>query len=130
MGSVDKFGRPLRREDFDGKSAAAAIVEALRLDTDGHYTALDKRIKMIAEPEDGSDAVNRAWVDERMHQLKEFLEASIDKSRELLLNELAAENRFKSLDSHAEREPSVRDEYSTAADSRAVSTIKAEIAEI
>lgn len=106
MSGVDKFGRPLREIDLEKKSAAAAVMEAIRADSDSNYTALQKRIKMLADPEDGSDAVNMRWVSARMDQLKDFLESTIQRSHELLREEIimirdtskereAAEHRLK-----------------------------------
>jgi hypothetical protein len=44
----------------EGKYLASAAVQ---LDTDGHYTAGDKRIKDVATPTSANDAVNKAYID-------------------------------------------------------------------
>lgn len=110
MGSVDKFGRPLPQSAL-GTGKSLPVIEGIRLDSDKNYTALKKRIKMVADPEEESDAVNLSWLNKRLYELEKRVEASIEKSRETLLTDLRSRDELKILEV-PETAPSARDEYS------------------
>ena len=114
MGSVDKFGRPLNHEPT-GDRRSAALVEGLRMDSDKNYTALQKRIKFLADPEEDSDAVNMVWVRKQISQLEKWVGDTIDKAREMLMFEIASGVQIKTLDG-GEVHPPPQDEYSIITD--------------
>lgn len=120
MGSVDKFGRPLPQPAL-GTGKSLPVIEGMRLDSDKNYTALKKRIKMVADPEEESDAVNLSWLNDRLYELEKRIEANIEKSRETLLTDLRSRDQLKILEV-PETTPSTQDEYSVVMDT--VSDIK------
>lgn len=81
MSSVDKFGRPLNTDKSQGKPASF-MIQGIRLDDDNNYTAVGKRLKMLAEPIDETDAVNLSWVNKQLASLQEFLEVTIRRTQE------------------------------------------------
>ena len=85
------------------------------MDSDKNYTALQKRIKFVADPEEDSDAVNMVWVRKQLSQLEKWAVDTIDKTRELLMSEIAPGDRIKTLDG-GEVKPSPQDEYSIITD--------------
>lgn len=65
MGSVDKFGRKLESSIKKSETLRihTKIRDGLLLDTDNHYNAQNKRIKLIHDPLEKQDVVNKLWVE-------------------------------------------------------------------
>ena len=114
MSTIDKFGRPLPQESL-GAGKSLPVLEGMRLDSDKNYTALKKRIKMVADPEEESDAVNLSWLNNRLYELEKRVEANIERSRETLLTEMSSKDQMKILEV-PETTPSAQDEYSIVTD--------------
>lgn len=92
MNAVDKFGRSLGTSAKSSEFSRLLLYKrGLSTDSDDNYIAKNKRIKLLGEPEDLSDAVNKSWVIGQLKQTQDDLLQKFEEKIEALKKELLKE---------------------------------------